>query len=479
MSTNGWSPRMRILFLSNDYPPFERGGYEQWCYEVAVELSHRGHSVCVLTSHSPDKTGASEDNGVQVHRLLHLEADRRFWRTALRFFIQRKRFGRENLDHIQRLVAGFQPDVALIWGMWNVPRSVPALVEQLLPGRVAYYLCDWWPSLPSAYTQYWQTPSGRAITRLPKRLIGRVALAQLAKEPSIELHLEHPICVSRAIRERLVQVGISVDHAHVIYGGTQVDQFTMAAANRGYESDGSNLRLLYAGRLVPDKGVDTAIRAMTLIADQQDQPVTLDIIGAGDPAYERELRALVKRYALSERVSFRGRVPRSDMPAVLAQHDVLVFPSKWDVFPRMVLEGMAAGLVVVGTITGGTGEALVEGETGLTFPPGGADVLAGQIRRLLDEPALRWRLAKTGRRCVEERFAFKRMTDEIEAYLWGLDGESKTLKHSASLCLHLVSNSPPALSQGSIAGLGRPHRIAPVHWGTSNDGRLGVYLLRR
>jgi glycogen(starch) synthase len=413
---------MRILFLSNYYPPFGTGGYSQWCYEVGVELAHRGHEVCVLTSHSPLRTGISEEKDHRVYRLLRLEADLGLWRTALRFFLQRRRFARENLAHLQRLVAGFQPNVALVWGMWNVPRSVPALVEQLLPGHVAYYLCDYWPSLPSAYTQYWQTPSGRAITRLPKRLIGRVALAQLERETCPILQLQNPICVSNSLREQLVRAGVSIDRACIIYGGTQVDQFGTVLTNGGRAGECSNLRLLYVGRLEADKGVDTAINAMALVASQQGLFVTLDIVGTGHPAYERRLKALVQQHRLAERVSFRGGVPRSQIPAVLAEHDALVFPSRWqEPFSRIVLEAMAAGLVVVGTTTGGTGEVLVEDKTGFTFPAGDAEALARQIRRLLDEPLLRAELADAARRIVRERFTFQRMVDEIEAFLLDID----------------------------------------------------------
>jgi glycogen synthase len=105
------------------------------------------------------------------------------------------------------------------------------------------------------------------------------------------------------------------------------------------------------------------------------------------------------------------------MPTFLAQFHALLLPSEWDALPRMPMEAMAAGLVVIGTTTGGTGELLVEGETALTFAPGDAPGLARQIERLLDDPALVTRLAKNGRRWIENRFSFSRMVDEIEAVL--------------------------------------------------------------
>jgi len=78
---------------------------------------------------------------------------------------------------------------------------------------------------------------------------------------------------------------------------------------------------------------------------------------------------------------------------------------------------MAAGLSVIGTNTGGTGEVLVEGETGLVFPPGDASALAHRIQFLLDNPPLVRELVTRAQEVVQECFTFQRMMDEIEAHL--------------------------------------------------------------
>jgi glycosyltransferase involved in cell wall biosynthesis len=409
---------MRILFLSNSYPPFARGGYEQWCQEVADELTKRGHKVCVLTSHVPDSNQTPISNGTQVQHSLFLEVDGGLAHTIARLLKDRQRLERENLKRTRNLIRDFQPDVALIWGMWNVPRSVPALVEQLLFNRVAYYICDYWLSLPNAYVQRWQEPSRRGGTQWPKKLLGKFFLPRLKKESTIPLRLAHPICVSKAVRRLLVEAHVPVEHAQVIYGGTQVEEFVTVATNTPQQNDTNRLKLLYAGRLDVEKGVHTAIEAMGLLADQHKPRVTLDIIGRGNPDYETKLNALVQSYHLTQNVYFRGSVLRSDIPAVFAQYDGLIFPSEWqEPFARTVLEAMAAGLVVIGATTGGTVEILVNGETGLTFPPGDAETLAQQLNQLCANPELRQRLAKAGQQCVSKRFTFRRMVDQIETSL--------------------------------------------------------------
>src|SRR4029079_7959089 len=127
-------------------------------------------------------------------------------------------------------------------------------------------------------------------------------------------------------------------------------------------------------------------------------PVTLDIVGGGDAAYEHELRAEVQDHGLLDRVHFRGGVPRAQMPSVLEEYDVLLLLSEWEEpFARIVLEAMAAGLVVIGTTRGGTGEILSEGQTGLSLAAGSAVALANELERLASDPELRAHLARAGR----------------------------------------------------------------------------------
>ena len=71
---------------------------------------------------------------------------------------------------------------------------------------------------------------------------------------------------------------------------------------------------------------------------------------------------------LDSKIRFVGQVDRYEMPSVMIEHDVLVFPSVWEEpLARVVQEAMASGLVVIGTVTGGTAEILRDGVTGLTF----------------------------------------------------------------------------------------------------------------
>jgi glycogen synthase len=411
---------MRILFLSNFFPPARSGGYTQWCHEVTEYLAERGHTIGVLTSrYELSKVQASEEH---IYRLLHLEGDLAYYQP-LHFFTQWDKQRRENLASLEQTVKSFAPDLIFVWGMWAISKSLPALAERLLPGRVVYYLSDYWPAAQDMHTAYWQSPAQRLFMQAPKRALRKIATSMLAEESHTELKLERVICVSTRVRDLLVEKGLPVQHARIIYGGTDVDRFLSVGA-RDHQAE--QLKLLYAGQLVQHKGVHTAIEAMArLVNELKIDQISLTIVGAGHPEYEVFLRDLVEREHIHDYVTFLKPVSKDKMPAIFQQFDVLIFPSIYEEpFARVVLEAMASGLVVVGTTTGGTQEILRNGETGFTFDAEDADGLAEQVARLIANPDLCCRLAQAGRQIVLENFTLQRMVEEIETYLLDCLNES-------------------------------------------------------
>jgi glycosyltransferase involved in cell wall biosynthesis len=257
-----------------------------------------------------------------------------------------------------------------------------------------------------------------------KSLLGRWFLPRLVPLDSPSLQLEHPICVSRAVRDLLVARGVDIAHAKVIYGGTSVTEFD--GIRPAQAPDAGTLRLVYIGRLEHMKGVHTVVQAMR----STENSVTLDIWGSGDPDYIAQLQTSIAAADLQARVRLLGAAPRSQVPQVLSRYDALVFSSEWEEpFARTVLEAMAAGLAVIGTTTGGTGELLVEDETGLTYAAGSAAQLSTQIRRLAADPALRRRLVASAGQKVRQYYTLERMVDELERELLAIANQPVLMAH--------------------------------------------------
>jgi glycosyltransferase involved in cell wall biosynthesis len=404
---------MRILFLSNFFPPARPGGYTQWCHEVSERLAGRGHTIGVLTSrYELAKASASEQN---IYRLLHLEGDLTYYRP-LHFFTRWKKQHQENLVFLEQTVTDFAPDLIFVWGMWAISKALPALAEQLLPGRVVYYLSDYWPATLDMHTTYWQSPPRGWPMQVPKQVLSKVAMSMLAKEGQPHLQLEQVICVSARVRDLLVEAGLPIQHARIIHGGTDIERF-LDVRKRDYRS--GHLKLLYAGQLVRHKGVHTAIEAMAKLVNERGfTQINLTLVGSGHPDYEAFLRQQVEREGLHHFVTFHKPVSKDKMPVILQQFDVLIFPSIYEEpLARITQEAMVSGLVVVGTTTGGTKEILRDGDTGFTFAPEDAEGLAEHVARLITDPDLCCRLAQAGRHAVLENFTLDKMVKEIEAYL--------------------------------------------------------------
>jgi len=403
---------VRILILSNYYPPNTRGGYELRCSETAVELAKRGHVVSVLTSRIASGVTAATLDGVAVSYGLYLEANDGPFQTAIRFFLLRQRHDAENRFWVEALITEFQPDVVFVWGMWNVPKSVPYRAEELIDDRIVYHISDYWPALPSAYYQYWKSASGRKVTVLPKIVIAHLALRQLKRIPEPVLKYRHPTCISQALKGHLVAAGIPIHHADVLPSGIKIGDFRFVQKTTTV----NRLRVVYAGRLTKDKGLHTAVEAFLILSRRMHSSFAFDVIGSGDELYTAKLKEMASSAEIP--IRFLGGVDRQRMPKVLAGYDVLVFPSEWDEpFARVVLEAMAVGLVVVGTATGGTKEVLVDGQTGLVFPAGNATALANALERLRSDLALRRRLAEQGCKVVCSEFSHAKMVDRFEVYL--------------------------------------------------------------
>ena len=406
---------MKFLFLTNFYPPASRGGYEQWCQEVAQRLKNRGHDVLILTSTHGHNILQSPDPE-WVRRKLHLEMEFASIRNSIQFFASRKKREKENWTLLQQTIEGHAPDAILIWGMWNLPRSLPALAEKLMPGKVAYYMGDYWPTLPSQFENYWNASPRNFLTGLPKYLLKPVAQRILANEKKPALLLDRVIFPSAFMRDEFIRKGITPKDIDVIYGAIETSPYR-DLEKKTKQND--KISLLYIGRLTHEKGVHTAIEALAHLVDQHGlKNLKLTIVGDGDPDYVEYLHQLVEQKKITPFVTFMPAQPKETLPAFYHQSDIFLFTSIWaEPFGRVIVEAMAAGVAVVGTAVGGASEILMENENALIFTPDDPASLSRQLEQLIETPSLRRQLANAGRQIAMDKFDIQRMTTEIEAYL--------------------------------------------------------------
>jgi glycosyltransferase involved in cell wall biosynthesis len=417
---------MRLLFISNLYPPLERGGYEQNCQELAVRLREHGHHITVLTSNYGVRDNAvCEDD---VFRVLHLEADVYHYRP-IDFFVRRQAQTRQNRHELRRVIDQVRPELILVFGMWNLSRRIPQWAEEWLPGRVAYYISSTWPADPDIHQEYWSLPARHAWSKVLKLPFRALALKQLKREgyPPL-LKFEHAMCVSHYVRKVLLDTRLISAESGVIYNGLD-PAIWLKHAHRFDAQPHNPLRLVYTGSLDPIKGVHTAIEALGILKQRGlAEQLQYTIIGAGHPDYEMYLRRLVDQFEIDNQVRFAGRIARDAMPEALSCHDVFLFTSCGpEAMARTVMEAMAAGLMVIGAETGGQVEMLTHGQNALTFKAEDAAGLAAEIELVLTDPVMRVRLARAGQQTVMDGFTLDRMASGIENWLQGILSENSSL----------------------------------------------------
>jgi len=298
--------------------------------------------------------------------------------------------------------------------IWSLRYCSVALAMQAQRSGVptCFYVSDTWLAEWQLRDRWFQTPHNQGRRRL-KQVLNSVV--EIGGYTGHELHLRHLQYTSDYIR----QATASAEDGRVIYWGIDPAQVVAQAVGASRP-----LRLLYAGQLVEHKGVHTALRACTRLC-AQGVDVTLSIVGAAvDAEYRRELEALAA--PLGERVRFTGGLPRAELAAMYAAHDVLLFPSIWpEPFSIGLLEGMAAGLGIVATATGGTAEILRHQHNALLFAPDDDVGCAVAITRLRSEPGLLASLGSAARTTVMESFRLDQMLDKVEQHLQQVYHESR------------------------------------------------------
>lgn len=412
---------MKILTITNYYPPEELGGWEQLTRDVNQSLIERGHQIYTLTS---NYRAARVEDTPDVKRALHLESpDHVHYRIS--YTLLHKYWERQNNELLTKTVSWLKPDIIFINGMWNLPVSLAKKAEELLPGRVVYYLASYWPTELDAHTAYWRDLPAFGWKRIFKQILGfLIQKAWLESTPRNRLSFHRVLCVSEFVRDYLInEAGVPEERASVVYNGIELDLFRNFNTGNG----ASPLKLVYAGQIGRDKGVHTIIESLAYLRSREpDLHLMLSIYGSGSPEYENYLKGLVEEHGIQEEVQFCGRVPREQMPVILRNNDVLLFPSIWpEPLARIVQEAMASGMVVIGTNTGGTPEILADGVNGLQFEADNAVMLAEKISLLARHPHLRRKLAIAARQTVEERFSLERMVNEIEESFYAVLAEQE------------------------------------------------------
>jgi glycosyltransferase involved in cell wall biosynthesis len=211
------------------------------------------------------------------------------------------------------------------------------------------------------------------------------------------------IANSNAAASVLETEGIPRQRIHVIANGVSLERFSQRSAQRSVNT------IITVANLRQEKAHEVLLAAAARLAPRYPN---LQVLIVGDGPRAAELRALATTLGVGTQVSFLGH--REDIPALLAQADAYVLPSRSEAFPNGAIEAMAAGLPVVASRVGGLLDLIDDGRTGLLVKPDDPSALADALESLVLSPAHAAKLGASAREEVTRRYAFDRMVRAFE-----------------------------------------------------------------
>ncbi len=406
---------MRILLLSNLYPPHVLGGAEILARDYVINLEELGHEVVVLTS-SYGLPAAQQDGNIwrTLHYApaAHFDPNRRLWQQLNLLPDYYQSFhNAANVKELQRVITATKPDVLYVWEITGIGLNsmLKALMAVNLP--VVFHLGNYWLH----YALSPQTEQTRLHTRwLKKMLIGRV--------PS--LTYTSLIAVSQAVKQEYAEAGCDAERIEVIYNGIDA-RFLNTPHNENENSHDTsepkakNIQLIYVGRLHMEKGVMMILQALDILVKEQNRyHFHLNIFGDGDEVYIRELEAFLQQKRPVQCVTFHGKVPQDELIKHYDRSDIMLVPSIWkEPFGLVVAEAMARGLPIIASNLGGPSEIVTHDVDGLLIEPGKVQALVAAILQLSADPAKCKQLGQAARSTVRERFMIEENAKRVEQHL--------------------------------------------------------------
>lgn len=398
--------RLKIAMLSVHSCPLGRlggestGGMSVYTRELSRELGKLGHSIDVFTRVHGHEHNRIVDLGENV-RLIHLGAGEEKEIPKLKIY--------SHLSEFVRRVEHFRNDNGIHYDLIHSH----------------YWLSGW---AGHQLQKSWNVPH---MTMFHTMGAIKNTMAVGEKEPSLRLRCERELVKScqRIIaptereKEYLVRFySASPETIRVHPCGVNLDLFRsiekgIARNHLGFNGDEI---ILFVGRIVPIKGIDKLLMAMTYLDNRE--KTKLVVIGGDEHCKEEvdRLKVLTKRLQIDHSVDFLGLVEHEELPYFYSAADLCVFPSHYESFGLVALESLACGTPVVATKVGGIEGVIKEGETGYIVKDNAPDRLADKITLMLSMSKAKAEAIDTIRASVN-RFSWtniaEAMTEEYVALI--------------------------------------------------------------
>jgi glycosyltransferase involved in cell wall biosynthesis len=407
---------MRVLIANHRY--VEASGAERYLFNISSELEARGHSIMPFAMRHKDNAPTPYADyfvpPIDAHDRLYF-SEYRGSPKALATSFSRLFYSKEVERAAERMACETRPDIAYV--LLYLRKLSPSLLVGLKRAGVPIVvrLSDYGMFCAQTYCLRDGKPctacqSGALLPSIVhgcvegSRAVSAVhALAMSWQRARGYFDLVDQFVVTNDFMlEAMQRAGLPANRLTCIPTFVDTGRFTPSPApNEGF--------ILFCGRLHQVKGAHVLIDALRLLKEQG-RHLCLKIAGTGqDPRYVEALKRQVEDAQLTGQVQFEGQVDPATLPTLYQRALCSVVPALWfENLPNALLESLACGTPVIASDIGSLACTLTGGADSLLFPVGDTATLATQIARLIDDPALRARLAQGARRTAVDLHAPER-----------------------------------------------------------------------
>jgi glycosyltransferase involved in cell wall biosynthesis len=391
-----------LLILTSTFPRWENDSQPAFVYELSRRLADQ-FDVTVLTPRSPKSQKKEFMTGIRVLRFPYFFQK---WETLtsqdggimnrlryhsltyllIPFFI----FGQ--LWALLRLLNREKIDI--IHAHWIIPQGLVAAIAIILARQSI-------PLIGTSHGGDLYALQGKAFQKLKVWVIRRMARLTV---------------VSRAMKQKVIDMGIRPQKIEVLSMGVDLKNRFVPVP----EQFRNPVEILFVGRLVEKKGLDTLIAAMPRILEKFSK-VRLTVAGAGP--LETRLRQKTEKLGICDKVDFMGMVPQSKLPAFFRRAALAVFPfmieknGDQEGLGLVVVEAMGCGCPVIASDLPAIKDSVIHGQTGIITPSGNAKVLADTIIFALQQYEKMENMADMALKMVTEKFDWNVVTGKYCRYL--------------------------------------------------------------
>jgi glycosyltransferase involved in cell wall biosynthesis len=416
---------MKISILSDDFPPYTKGGAGIIAGSLARELAKRGHEVLVITSVQDSAlVGSSQEEGMRIERLYSDYPQRwRSWRSL---------YNPSTVKHIRRLLAEMDPEVVhahnvhyhlSYWALYLAKKKsaqvfltahdvmtfhygkLAGFADLKGPMRKGNFDYRIRPQQQLRNYRFWYNPFRNFIIKTLLRNVDRI------------------FAVSGALKEALNQNGIS--NVEVLHNGISIQEWSVdpgqiSAFEKKHELQDKKI-ILFGGRISGLKGGGVMLEMLREVVKKEPEAV-LALLGTRD-SYVESLEGKAREWGIEKHLISLGKLTGDDWHAAFNAATVVCVPSLYlDPFPTVVLEAMACGKPVVGSCFGGIPEMIVDGETGYVVNPLHKKEFSEKVQELLTDEVKRLSFGVAARRHVAAFSVDGWVSRTVTAYQ--MDGKS-------------------------------------------------------